>query len=224
MSHFVRDDRRERQPRVVRKLAVATSITTRFLSWIDSRVSPATSFDKPGLREVLLPFVAGMVLAYLLNPLASRIERLGISRLLATLVIIALVIVVITVLMILTVPTIIHELSYFIESFPLYIRRLHTLATDPSRPWLSKIIGEGLGEAERSIGELTNLAGDWFGTFLRSAWSGGRALISLLSLGVVAPIVACYLLYDWDRMIAAIDNWGSTCAARESAGACARGR
>jgi len=173
------------------------------------------------LREVLLPFVAGMVLAYLLNPLVSRIERLGISRLLATLVIIALVIVVITVLMILTVPTIIHELSYFIESFPLYIRRLQTLATDPSRPWLSKIIGEGLGEAERSIGELTNLAGDWFGTFLRSVWSGGRALISLLSLGVVAPIVACYLLYDWDRMIAAIDNWVPP-ARRETVRALAR--
>ncbi len=173
------------------------------------------------LREVLLPFVAGMVLAYLLNPLVSRIERLGISRLLATLVIIALVIVVITVLMILTVPTIIHELSYFIESFPLYIRRLQTLATDPSRPWLSKMIGEGLGEAERSIGELTNLAGDWFGTFLRSVWSGGRALISLLSLGVVAPIVACYLLYDWDRMIAAIDNWVPP-ARRETVRALAR--
>ena len=32
------------------------------------------------LREVLLPFVAGLVLAYLLNPLASRIERLGMNR------------------------------------------------------------------------------------------------------------------------------------------------
>ena len=29
------------------------------------------------LREVLLPFVAGMLLAYLLDPLATRLERLG---------------------------------------------------------------------------------------------------------------------------------------------------
>jgi predicted PurR-regulated permease PerM len=159
------------------------------------------------LREVLLPFVAGMVLAYLLDPLANRIERLGMNRLLATFAIIVLVVVTIAVLMILTVPVIIREFSYFIESFPLYVGRLHTLATDPSRPWLSKIIGEGLGEAERSIGELTTLASSWFGIFLRSVWSGGRALISILSLGIVAPIVACYLLYEWDRMIAAIDNW-----------------
>jgi hypothetical protein len=36
------------------------------------------------LREVLLPFVAGKVLAYLLDPLADRIKRLGMNRLPAT--------------------------------------------------------------------------------------------------------------------------------------------
>jgi predicted PurR-regulated permease PerM len=155
------------------------------------------------LREVLLPFVTGMVLAYLLNPLAQKIERLGLNRLVATLLILATVVIAVTVLLILLIPVIVRELTHFIESFPLYMRQLNTLATDPSRPWLSKIIGEGFEHAERSLGELTTLVSDWFVAFLRSAWSGGRALISILSLG----IVACYLLYDWDRMIAAIDNW-----------------
>jgi hypothetical protein len=40
------------------------------------------------LREILLPFVAGIVLAYLFNPLANRLERFGLSRLLAALAII----------------------------------------------------------------------------------------------------------------------------------------
>jgi predicted PurR-regulated permease PerM len=173
------------------------------------------------LREVLLPFVTGMVLAYLLDPLAQKIERRGLNRLVATLLILAIVVIAVTVLLISLVPVIVRELAYFIESFPLYVRQLHTLATDPSRPWLSKIIGEGLAHAERSLGELTTLVSDWFVTFLRSAWSGGRALISILSLGVVAPIVACYLLYDWDRMIAAIDNWVPP-AQRETVRALAR--
>ena len=159
------------------------------------------------LREVLLPFVAGMVLAYLLDPLANRIERLGVNRLLATLAIIVLVVTTISVLAILTLPIIVREVSYFVESLPLYVRQLHMLATDQSRPWLSKLVGEGLGEAERSIGEITTLASSWLTTFLRSIWSGGRALISVLSLGVVTPIVGCYLLYAWDKMIAVIDNW-----------------
>jgi predicted PurR-regulated permease PerM len=159
------------------------------------------------LRGALLPFVAGMVLAYLLNPVVSRIERLGTTRLLATLAIMATVVVAIAVLMVLTVPTIVSELSYFIEGLPLYLRRLQTLTTDPSRPWLSKLVAEGLGEAERSFGEITSVAANWLGTFLHSIWSGGQALISIVSLTVVAPIVACYLIYDWTRMIAAIDHW-----------------
>src|SRR5271166_6795335 len=76
------------------------------------------------LREVLLPFVAGMVLAYLLDPLATRMERLGMNRLLATLTIIVVVVVTIVALMVLTVPTIVRELAYFIEEFPVYIRQL----------------------------------------------------------------------------------------------------
>ena len=137
------------------------------------------------LREVLLPFVAGMVLAYLLDPLATRLERLGVNRLIATLTIVGLLIVGVVALIVLTAPIIVRELAYFIDNFPLYVRQLHGLATDPNRPWLSKIIGEGLGHAEQSIGELTTLATDWLGTFLRSIWSGGRALISVFSLSVV---------------------------------------
>ena len=133
------------------------------------------------LRGVLLPFVAGAVLAYLLSPIADRIERLGVNRPPATLAIVIVVVVTIATLIVLTIPVLVSELSYLIESLPSYIRRLQTLATDPSRPWLS--------------------------SFLRSIWSGGQALISILSLTVVAPIVACYLIYDWNRMIAAIDHW-----------------
>jgi predicted PurR-regulated permease PerM len=159
------------------------------------------------LRGALLPFVAGMVLAYLLHPVVSHVERLGIGRLLATLAVMVFAVGTIAVLLVLTVPTIISELSYFAESLPAYLKRLQTLTTDPSRPWLSKIVGEGLGEAERSFGDLTSVAADWLGTFLHSIWSGGQALISIASLTVVAPIVACYLIYDWNRMIAAIDHW-----------------
>ena len=159
------------------------------------------------LRQVLLPFVAGMVLAYLLDPLANRIERLGVNRLVATLAIIAFGVTLIAVIIILTVPVIIRELSHFLEHLPLYVRRVHTLATDPNRPWLSKIVGEGLGETERSIGELTKFASNWVDSIIRSVWSGGRALISILSIGIVTPIVACYLLYDWNRMVATIENW-----------------
>ena len=159
------------------------------------------------LREVLLPFVAGMVLAYLLNPLALRIERLGVNRQLATGVIVLFVIGLFVVSLFLAVPVIVRELAYFIESLPLYLKQLHALVTDSHSPWASKIIGEGLAEAERSVTSLTTLANEWLGAFVRSLWSGGRALITMLSLAIVTPIVTFYLLYYWKQIIAAVDNW-----------------
>ena len=42
---------------------------------------------------------------------------------------------------------------------------------------------------------------------LRSLWSGGQALLSIFSLVVVTPVVAIYLLYDWNRMVATVDGW-----------------
>jgi predicted PurR-regulated permease PerM len=159
------------------------------------------------LREILLPFVAGFLLAYLLDPLASRLERLGMSRLIATLTIMVVFIVSVVILILLTAPSIVRELAYFIDNFSRYLRQLQALATDPDRPWLSKIIGDGLGKAEQSIGELTTLAANWLSTVLHSVWSGGQALISVFSLSVVTPIVAAYLIYDWRKMLAVVDNW-----------------
>ncbi len=173
------------------------------------------------LREVLLPFVAGIVLAYLLDPVAARLERLGMNRLIATLFIMGLFVVGVVLVVVLTTPIIISELSFLIDKVPHYVRQLQLLAADPGRPWLSKIIGEGLGDAERSVGELTGLVTGWFGTFLRSAWSGGQELISVFSLAVVTPIVACYLIYDWNKMIAVVDNWVPP-AGREEVRALAR--
>jgi predicted PurR-regulated permease PerM len=159
------------------------------------------------LRDVLLPFVAGAVLAYLLNPLATRIERLGVDRLIATLIIIGLTLIIFVVLLVLALPVVARELAHFVENVPLYTRRLHTLASVSGQPWVRKIIGEGLAEAQRSVGNLTTLASEWIGTFLRSLWSGGRALFSIFSFAIVTPIVASYFLYGWKNMIASIDNW-----------------
>jgi predicted PurR-regulated permease PerM len=173
------------------------------------------------LRDVLLPFVTGMMLAYLLDPLATRLERLGMNRLVATLAIMGLFIFGVVALIVLTAPLIVSELAYLVDDLPRYLRKLQELATDQNKPWLSKTIGEGLGYADQSIGDLTTLATDGLGAFLRSIWSGGQALISVFSLSVVAPVVACYLIYDWNKMMAVIDNWVPT-ARRDTVRALAR--
>ena len=157
------------------------------------------------LSEILLPFIAGLAIAYLLTPLTDRLERLGVNRLIAALLIITLVVLAFVYVILLVAPLLGGQLTSFIESVPGYVAKLQSLLSDPSRPWVQKLLGAGLSP-DKSIGDLVSQGVGWLTTFLRSLWSGGRALISLFSLVVVTPVVAFYLIYDWHRMIRTVDN------------------
>jgi len=158
------------------------------------------------LSEILLPFVAGLAIAYLLTPLTDRIERLGVNRLAAALLIITLVVMAIVLLILLVAPIMAGQLSSFIDNIPGYVTKVQTLLSDPSRPWVQKVLGAGFN-ADKSLGDLVTQGVGWLTTFLKSLWSGGRALVSLFSLVVVTPVVAFYLIYDWHRMIRSADSW-----------------
>lgn len=158
------------------------------------------------LSEILLPFIAGLVIAYLLTPLTDRLERLGLNRLAAALLIITLVVLALVYLILLVAPILGSQLSSFIESVPGNVTKLQALLSDPSRPWIQKLLGAGFN-ADKSIGDLMTQGVGWITTFLHSLWSGGRALVSVFSLVVVTPVVAFYLIYDWHRMIRTVDGW-----------------
>lgn len=158
------------------------------------------------LSDILLPFVAGLGIAYILTPLADRIERMGVNRLVAALLMISLVVMGIVVLILLVAPILGQQLASFIANIPTYVTRVQTVLSDPSRPWVQKLVGAGFN-ANQSISDLVSQGVGWLTAFLRSLWSGGRALVSLFSLMVVTPVVAFYLIYDWHRMVKAVDNW-----------------
>ena len=112
------------------------------------------------------------------------------------------------------------QLSSFIDNIPGYVTRLQSLLSDPSRPWLQKILGGGFS-ADKSIGDLVTQGVGWLTAFLRSLWSGGRALVSLFSLVVVTPVVTFYLICDWHRMIRTRRRLDPAASARHRAPACA---
>ncbi|HUB65327.1 MAG TPA: AI-2E family transporter [Methylocella sp.] len=158
------------------------------------------------LREILLPFVAGLAIAYLLAPAVDRIERLGVNRTLATLGIVSLFLIGVGGVLLFVIPLLGTDLVAFIEKVPDYIGQLQAFANDPSRPWLRKLIGEGLSEAQQSVGQIASFAADWIPSFLRSLWSDSQAVFSILSLMLVTPIVTVYLLLDWKNLIATLDR------------------
>jgi len=159
------------------------------------------------LSGILLPFVAGMALAYVLNPVVGRLQALGLGRLVAIFVVISFFVLAFIFLLLLIAPILGSQLASFIENIPSYVQRLQALLTDPNKRWLNRLVGESLGGSNQAVGDLISQGVSWITAFLKSLWSGGRALVSLFSLMVVTPVVAFYLIYDWDRMLNAVDSW-----------------
>jgi predicted PurR-regulated permease PerM len=157
------------------------------------------------LSEILLPFIAGLAIAYLLTPLTDRLERFGVNRLVAALLIISVAVLAFVYLILLVAPILAGQLASFVEKIPGYVTKLQSLLSDPSREWVQKVLG-GSFSADKGIGDLVSQGVGWLTSFLKSLWSGGRALVSLFSLVVVTPVVAFYLIYDWHRMLRTVDN------------------
>jgi predicted PurR-regulated permease PerM len=160
------------------------------------------------LRDVLMPFAAGLVLAYLLDPLADRLERTGVGRLGATLIILVMFVTVFVAVLVVIVPLLATQVIGFLEKAPGYVTRLQSLLMEQGAPLLERIGGERtLADLQKSLGEVASKGFGWLGTFLGGLWSGGQALVGILSLLVVTPVVAFYLLLDWDHMVARMDSW-----------------
>ena len=157
--------------------------------------------------SILLPFVAGMVLAYFLDPVADRLERLGLSRTAATLLILVGFVIVLTVALIILVPVLASQLTDFLEKLPEYLTRLQTLITNFDPQWMEQRFGIDAGSLRDGLNSLLTSGVGFFTTVFQSIWSSGVAIFSIAGLFVVTPVVAFYMLLDWDRMIAAIDNW-----------------
>lgn len=166
------------------------------------------------LRDVLLPFVAGMVIAYVLNPLTNRLERIGLSRTLAVLLILVVFLTISIAAILLLGPLLGNQLLAFLRALPGYATRMHAFALasllelgdNPIAAYLIERLG-GTSSPEQSVAGLVGEMAGWAGSLATSVWSGGRALVQLIGFVVLAPIVAFYLLLDWPRMIAVVDGW-----------------
>ena len=158
------------------------------------------------LGDVLLPFVGGVIIAYLCNPLTNRLERWGVPRWIGALIVVTLIVLVVVLLLLLIVPVVGVQVAGFIKDVPDYVRRLQELINDPSRPWLSGFIGEHLAGLDQSAGDLLSKAAAVGAAFLGKVWSGGAALVSLFSLLIIVPVTAYYFTDDWPRIIKALDG------------------
>ncbi|AZO57743.1 MULTISPECIES: AI-2E family transporter [unclassified Mesorhizobium] len=156
---------------------------------------------------VLLPFVAGMVLAYFLDPVADRLQRLGLSRFMATVVILITFLIVLVLAFVILIPVLATQMTDFAGKLPEYLTRLQSLITSFDPKWLEQRFGVNANGLRDGLNSLLNSGFGLITTVFTSLWSSGMALVSVVSLFVVTPVVAFYMLLDWDRMVAVIDSW-----------------
>lgn len=158
-------------------------------------------------RAILLPFLAGLVLAYVLDPVADALERLRLPRVVATLLILGVTVLILVATFVLLAPILADQIGKFAANLPGTITTLMRRVHDAAPEWAKEAVAKSGANVPATMTEIAGRAAGWIGTLLASILSGGLALLNLLSLLVVTPIVAFYLLTDWDRLVARVDDW-----------------
>lgn len=169
------------------------------------------------LADVLMPFAAGLAIAYLLDPVADRLEKMGLNRLGATLLILIVFVGVIVLAAMVLLPVLGGQVAAFLDALPRDLTRLRDLLSEQGAGILARLapiaehfgvhLDPSAGALGGSVSDLATEAAKYAGGVLKSLLSGGRAVLSLLSLIVITPVVAFYILLDWDRMITKMNSW-----------------
>jgi predicted PurR-regulated permease PerM len=158
------------------------------------------------LSPILTPFLLAGILAYVCNPLVDRLQGLGLPRLAAVLIVLLLLAGILVGLVLILTPLLAEEAGVLAARLPEAL----ALANEKLSPWLRHNLGIKLRLDPASLGKLVtdnmnSLQG--LGQHLfESIKIGGVALIGLLINLMLAPVVMFYLLVDWHRLLASIDN------------------
>ncbi|CAM5473002.1 AI-2E family transporter [Frigidibacter albus] len=155
-----------------------------------------------GLGNVILPFLVGGAVAYFMDPVADRLERTGLSRTAATAVISIVAVVVFVLAALLVIPTLVRQLAQ------LHQHRADdpgTAADLPGRP-----LPHDHGQRKRAARDAGQHRRDdplARGELVTKVLSSAMGVVNFVVFIVVVPVVAFYMLLDWDKMIAKIDGW-----------------
>lgn len=159
------------------------------------------------LSAILLPFVAGMAVAYFLDPACDRLEGMGLSRTLATTVVTAVFALVVIAALLLLVPLLQNQILDLVERLPRYVDTLAESIAPIIQRIEQRLPVDSLERAREALtGQTGNVLG-WLGKAIGGVVSGTFALANILSLVFITPVVAFYLLRDWDRMVERVDTW-----------------
>ena len=154
------------------------------------------------LHGILLPFVAGMAIAYFLDPVADRMEGLGISRRVAVGLIVLFFSLLGLAVAILVLPVVLTQTLDLLRQLPNYLEQARAWLDATAGGRLSTLLGIAPGDIREALKSAVGPAIKVLG----SMWDQGMALLGLGSLLLVTPIVSIYLLLDWNTFVRRVDG------------------
>ena len=159
------------------------------------------------LSPVLMPFAVAAMLAYLGDPLADRLERLGLGRAWAATIVFMVLMIVLVGVLLLLIPLIARQVENVIENLPRY----GEWAQNTAWPWLQARLhlDPRMFDSDRLLAAIKahlGSIGDVASTVLGKVSRSGLGIVMWMTNLVLIPVVAFYLLRDWDRLVAKIDG------------------
>jgi predicted PurR-regulated permease PerM len=153
------------------------------------------------LGDVILPFIVGAALAYFLDPVADRLERLGLSRVAATAVITVFGILLVVLLVLSIIPSLIAQLTALVNAAPQIAARLQAFLLERF-PELS----DSTSTARQTLAQIASTIQDRGVALANGLLSSALGILNAVIFLVVVPVVAFYLLLDWDKLMARIES------------------
>lgn len=153
------------------------------------------------LGDVLLPFVLGGAIAYFLDPVADRLERMGFSRVMATAIITVIGVLGFILLLLWVIPSLVGQALDLFNVAPTLFANLRDFLIERFPDIMDT--ESPLRQSLVSVGETIQSKG---GELLNTVLSSAAGIINIVMLFVIVPVVAVYLLLDWDNMVARIDE------------------
>ncbi|MGO2242586.1 MAG: AI-2E family transporter [Halomonas sp.] len=158
------------------------------------------------LDSVLMPFIAGMILAYLADPLANRFQRWGMNRPLAVSSVFLVLLIILVVSLLILIPLVVQQLKQLGEAIPGIFNWVENTLAPQVQEWTGYDVTAELTNARETLVENWRDAGGYLAQALGQIGRSGMAFASWVTYVALIPVVTFYLLLDWNRLLDNIAN------------------
>ena len=159
------------------------------------------------LSNILLPFVLGMAIAYFLDPVADRMQRIGLSRTFSAVIIIVGFFILATLGLVLLLPTVIEQVVGLVTRLPQYFSALFDLGRSAWERTMSMLDPTQVNQLKAPFASAVQRLTELLAAFLNGVFDQSLRIVNVLTLLSVTPLVAFYLLRDWPKVLETVDGW-----------------